>query len=344
MNKILQSDCLNILKSLNLDSLRNSSILLTGSNGLLGQYLVHLIFLANKNNKLNCKIYCASLHEPNRSIKRLLADKKIIPIKLDLSKPFTIPYKIDYIFHAACYAQPSKFINDPLSTVNLNVNATAILLELAKQNKARFIFFSSAEIYGDIPPKLLSVSETYNGNCSTIGARAIYRESKRLGETLCSVYKKEYNVKVYVVRISHVYGPGISVKDERVLGDFIRKALIEKKIKLLDEGKAIKTFGYIADVIRMIMLVMLNGKDMIYNVGGVDSISIRELAEEVGKYCHVPVIVPKKKSKLKHIGNDPVFVKLDLSKFKKEFHSFSFTPFSVGIARNIQWNREEFKI
>jgi len=344
MNRIIESDCLDVLNSLDISPFKNSSILLTGSNGLLGQYLVHLIFLANKNNKLNCKIYCASLHEPNRSIKRLLADKKIIPIKLDLSKPFTIPFKIDYIFHAACYAQPSKFINDPLSTVRLNVNATAILLELAKKNKARLIFFSSAEIYGEIPRELIPVPESYNGNCSTTSVRGIYGESKRLGETLCAAYRRNYDVQTYIARISHVYGPGISVKDERVLGDFIRKALIEKKIRLLDEGGAIKTFGYIADVIGMIMCVMLKGKDMIYNIGGVDSISIRELAEEVGRYCHVPVIVPKKKSNLKHIGNDPTFVKLDLSKFKKEFHSFSFTPFSVGIARNIEWNREEFKI
>ncbi len=344
MNKIIKDDCLNILNNVDLNPLKNSSILLTGSNGLLGQYLVHLIYLANKNNKLNCKIYCASLHGPNRNIKRLLTDKKIIPIRIDLSKPFSISHKIDYIFHAACYAQPSKFIRDPFSTVRLNVNATERLLELAKKNKARFLFFSSAEIYGEIPKKLIPVPETYNGNCSTTSVRAIYGESKRLGETICSIYRRNYNVKAYIARLSHVYGPGISIKDERVLGDFIRKALIEKKIKLLDEGKAIKTFGYVADVIRMIMLVILKGKDMIYNIGGIDSISIRELAEEVGRYCHVPVIAPKKKSKLKYIGNDPAFVKLDLSKFKKEFTSFSFTPFSVGIARNIQWNKEEFKI
>lgn len=344
MNKIIKDDCLNILKNVDLNPLKNSSILLTGSNGLLGQYLVHVIYLANKNNKLNCKIYCASLHGPNRSIKRLLTDKKIIPIQIDLSKPFTISHKINYIFHAACYAQPSKFIRDPFSTVRLNVDATERLLELAKKNKARFLFFSSGEVYGEIPKELIPVPETYNGNCPTTSVRAIYGESKRLGETICSIYRRNYNVKAYIARISHVYGPGISIKDERVLGDFIRKALVEKKIKLLDEGKAIKTFGYIADVIRMIILIILKGKDMIYNVGGIDSVSIRELAEEVGRYCHVPVIVPKKKSKLKHIGNDTTFVKLDLSKFKKEFNSFSFTPFSVGIAKNIQWNKEEFKI
>ena len=344
MNKIIKDDCLSILDNIDLSPLKNSSILLTGSNGLLGQYLVHIIYLANKNNKLNCKIYCADFYRPNRNIKRLLTDKKIIPIQIDLSKHFTISHKVNYIFHAACYAQPSKFIRDPFSTIQLNVNATERLLELAKKNKARFLFFSSAEVYGEIPKELIPVPETYNGNCSTTSARAIYGESKRLGETICSIYRRNYNVKAYIARISHVYGPGISIKDERVLGDFIRKALVEKKIKLLDEGKAIKTFGYVADVIRMIMLVILKGKDMTYNVGGIDSISIRELAEEVGRYCHVPVIAPKEKSKLKHIGNDPTFVKLDLSKFKKEFNSFSFVPFSVGIAKNIQWNKEEFKI
>lgn len=344
MNKIIKDDCLDILKEIDLKPFKNSSILLTGSNGLLGQYLVHLIYLANKIHRLNCKLYCLSLHQPNRNIKPLLSDKKIVPIQVDLSKPFLIEYKVDYIFHAACYAQPSKFIRDPLSTIRLNVDATQRLLELAKKNKARFLFFSSAEVYGEIPKELILVPETYYGNCSTTSLRAIYGESKRLGETICSIFRRDYDVKAYIARLSHVYGPGISIKDERVLGDFIRKALVEKKIKMLDQGKAIKTFGYIADIIKMLLLIISQGKEMIYNVGGIDSLSIRELAEEVGKYCQVPVIVPKKKSKLKHIGKDPTFVKLDLSKIRKEFNFSSFTPFPIGIAKTIQWNREEFKL
>ena len=94
----------------------------------------------------------------------------------------------------------------------------------------------------------------------------------------------------------------------------------------------------------MLLLVVSKGKDMVYNVSGISTVSIRELAEEVGRYCRVPVILPKKKSKLKHIRSDPSFVKLDLSKFKKEFKDFSFVPLSTGIARTIQWNKEEFQI
>ena len=344
MNKIIEQDCLNILKQIDISPFKNSSILLTGSNGLLGQYIVHLIYLANKNLDLNCKLYCISLHEPNKNINLLLDDHKIIPLQRDLSKPFSFSYKCNYIFHAAGYAQPSKFIQNPFSTIRLNVAATERLLNLAKENKAKFLFFSSAEVYGEIPKELIPVPEIYNGNCPTTSIRAIYGESKRLGETICSIYRREYNIQAYIARISHVYGPGISINDERVLGNFIRKALKEKKIELLDQGKSIKTFGYVADTIKMLMLIISKGKDMIYNVGGIDSVSIQELAEKVGKYCRVPVILPKEKSKLKHIGNDPPVVKLDLSKFKKEFGSFSFTPFSVGLTRTIEWNKEEFKI
>lgn len=342
MNKIIREDCERILELVDISPLKNSIVILTGSNGLFGSYFVNLIYLANKIKKLNCKIYCVSMHGPNKFINALLDDRRIIPLRRDLSKPFSLSYKCDFILHAACYAQPKKFIDNKIETINLNVHATNTLLNLAKKNKARFLYFSSGEVYGDIVKEMVTVQETFNGNCSTINERAAYGESKRLGETLCSIYKRDYKVKVVIARIAHTYGPGLSIFDDRALGNFINKALTQSKIVLLDEGAKIKTFGYIADMVAMLLTVMLKGKDLIYNISGVDSVSIRQLAEEVAAYCGVPVVLPKRKSNLKHIGYDTSYLKLDISKFLKEFGNIDFMPLSVGIRRTIDWNKREF--
>jgi len=343
VDKFIKEDCFGIIDELDLSPLRNSSILLTGSNGLLGTYIVHLIYWANKTIDLDCKIYCLSLNKPKAAIQELIGSN-VIPVQMDLSKPFSIDYEVDYIFHAACYGQPKKFMENKISTIKLNIDATHTLLEAAKENNAKLMFFSSGEVYGRLPGDLTSVPESYNGDCSTTGPRAVYAESKRLGETLCAVYGQDYGLKAYVARIGHTYGPGISIHDERVIGNFIKKALTESSIRMLDQGEKIKTFGYTADITKMLVTVMLNGTDLIYNISGIDTISIRELAQRIADYSKVRVIMPYGESDLEHISKDQEYVKLDTTKFIQEFGKPNFTTLNDGLIRTIDWNKSQFDL
>lgn len=341
MNSIIEEDCKNITAHSRLSQLKNKKLLITGATGFLGSYITSVISWANKHADLGCTMDCVGLGTPHGIFSDLLPDRNISYIRKDLSKPFRIKKRYDYIIHAAGYAQPAKFLKNPFKTVAINVFATRELLELARRTKARFLFFSSAEIYGEIPQKKLPVKETYNGNCSTQTPRAIYAESKRLGETLCLAYRRDFGVDAKIIRISHVYGPCLSRSDTRVLSDFIQKALHENKIQLLDEGRAVKTYGYIADVMIMIFHVLLHAPDYIYNIGGKDTLSILDLAKKIGSYCNVPVAAPAKNSTLKHIGKDPQFVKLDLTKIRSEMKGFTFTPFFRGLRNTIEWSKSE---
>lgn len=335
MNEIIEQDCREILRRVDVEKVRNKKILVTGANGFLGQYIVSLFSFVNKEIGLGCKIDAVSLNAPNKIISSLMGrDKNINYSRVDLSKPFKLE-GYDYIFHAAGYGQPAKFVDDPLSLVKINVDATASLLEASP--KAIFVFFSSAEIYGEIPPEKIPVREDFNGNCFLHTPRSVYAESKRLGEALCAAYKRKDGVNAKIVRISHVYGPGLPPHDKRVMSEFIRKASSEKSLKLLDEGKAMKTYGYIADVVSMILFVAFEGKEMVYNVGGKDSLSIFDLAKKIAKYFKIKVEAPKDSSQLSHIGKEPSIVKLDLSKIKREMKKFKFTQFSEGLTRTIEW-------
>ncbi len=342
VNAIVKADCLDILNSIDLAPFKNKKILVTGANGLLGQYLANLFFVANREKNLNCSLTCVTLHEPNIFLKRILGGK-IKFKKLNLAKPFKLPEKFDYIFHAAGYGQPAKFAKNQLATIKINVDATEKLLEIAKRSQGTLVFFSSAEIYGELPKETRAVSEEYNGSCSTTNTRSVYGESKRLGETLCAMFSREYGVKAKIVRLSHHYGPGISIHDTRVLADFMRNAFFKKEIHLLSEGKEIKTFGYVADAVKMILHVAARGQELVYNVGGIHPISIKGLAEMVGKEIGAKVFPPKK-STAPHAIHHAGFVKLDLSRILSEMKHFSFTPLKTGLKKTIAWNKEEFSL
>lgn len=342
INATIKADCIDILNSVDLVGFKNKKILITGANGLLGQYLANLFFVANQEKKLNCSLTCVTLHEPNRFLKRILGGK-IKFKKLNLAKPFKLTEKFDYIFHAAGYGQPAKFAKNQLATIKINVDATEKLLEIAKRSHATFVFFSSAEIYGELPKGTPAVSEQYTGSCSTTNTRSVYGEAKRLGETLCAMFNREYGVKAKIVRLSHHYGPGISIHDTRVLADFMRNAFFKKEIRLLSEGKEIKTFGYVADAVKMILHIASRGQELVYNVGGIYPTSIKKLAEMVGKEIGAEVALPKK-LKTQHAIHHAGFVKLDLSKILSEMKYFSFTPLKAGLKKTIEWNREEFDL
>jgi UDP-glucuronate decarboxylase len=335
---IIERDCRDILSQVSLKKLKGKKVLITGANGFLGQYVAAALSHANRKLGLRCRIHTTGLHAPRAVLASVLrADKKITHKRVDLTKSFKLG-GYDFIFHAAGYGQPSKFTSDPLSVTAINIDASRRLI--SSSPGATFVFFSSSEAYGDIPREKLPVREDFNGNCPLHRPRSVYAESKRLGESLCAYYDRTGAVRARIVRISAVYGPGLDSTDTRVMSEFIRKALTDKKITLLDGGGSVRTYGYIADVVAMILFAALHGREMVYNVGGTDKVSILDLARKIGRYCGVKVAVPAGRSRLAHIGQDPAVVRLDLGKIKREMKRSRATPFSEGLAREIEWHRE----
>ena len=326
---IIKKDCLEVLQSFDeLNTLRGKTFLITGSNGLIGNYLATLLDVANKTFNTNIKAYCISKHSPNWS------NDSFTFITQDLSKPLLFDHHVDYVVHAACYARPIKFLNNELDTIVLNVNATQILLEIAKRHGARFVFLSSSEVYGSPPPGEIPTKETYPGNSLTSNTRAAYRESKRLGEALCFIYHRNFSVEAKVARLGPIYGPGISIHDERVMGNFMKKAIVDKHIKLMDGGKGLRTYCYVTDALNMLLKIMINGKDVLYNVGGNETVSIYEIAQMIAHSCGATCEAGSGTG----MKDAPDVVKLDVSKACNEFKINKFVPFKEGLKRTIDWN------
>jgi nucleoside-diphosphate-sugar epimerase len=236
----------------------------------------------------------------------------------------------DIILHGANYGQPGKFMENKIETILLNTYTTNFLINKLNKN-GKFLFISSSEVYSGLEKE--SYNENDIGMTNALHDRACYIESKKCGEAICTSHNKDYNTDIKCIRLALGYGPGAKIGDRRVLYSFIEKALKYNKIEMLDSGDALRAYCYINDAVLMMFNILFNGKDVIYNVGGIDDISIYDLAAKIGKILSVPVISGNSTGLL----SAPKNVKLDLSKYFKEFGQINFISYETGLKNTCRW-------
>lgn len=263
----------------------------------------------------------------------------------------------DFIIHAAGYAQPARFMADPLATIRCN---TTMLMELFDRlaPKGRLLYLSTSEIYSGNGRGLHR--ETDVGTTDPAHARASYIEGKRCGEAICYAARTGGHQAV-IARVSSVYGPGVRRKDTRVMSQFIDQALDNQEIVLQDAGTARRVFLYVSDCVEMLLQILLHGEQSLYNVGGplgvgrIDhATTILSLARQIGEILKVPVRVPPVNGSVGH-GNAgakrelgrraheavgaPHQVGVDIARWQREFGDKPFVEFSDGLRRTIEWHK-----
>lgn len=122
------------------------------------------------------------------------------------------------------------------------------------------------EIYGVQPIGKMYAKEKDYGIIDPTTVRACYPESKRLAETLCAAYTAQYHVSTKVARIAHTYGPGMSLGDGRVIGDFVQNVIRREDIVMNSDGSSILGLTYLSDLVAGLFLVLLDAPGLVYNV------------------------------------------------------------------------------
>jgi UDP-glucuronate decarboxylase len=249
-------------------------ILVTGGAGFLGSHLCRK--LLELNHEVICldNFYTGS----KANIEELLLNPKFELIRHDVT--FPIYLEVDGIFNLACPASPVQYQRNPVQTLKTSVHGAINMLGLAKRTGARILQASTSEIYGD--PTLSPQNESYWGNVNPIGIRSCYDEGKRAAETLFNDYFRQYKVDIRIARIFNTYGPRMSQDDGRVVSNFINQALENKDITIYGDGKQIRSFCYVDDLIDGLCKLFFNENcNCPINLGNPAPIHIIDLAREI---------------------------------------------------------------
>lgn len=262
------------------EKLRNQTVCITGAAGFLPSYMVETMLYLNETRQFGIQVLAVGRNRAGLS-KRFAHHSQrpdLICIEQDISRPFKLVEKPDYIIHAASQASPKYYSTDPVGTLSANTIGTAALLELARTSKSKgFLYFSSSEVYGQ--PAHIPTNETDFGVIDPTNVRACYAESKRMGENMCVSWEHQYGVPVKIVRPFHTYGPRMQLDDGRVYADFVASILRNKPIVLTSDGLATRAFCYSADAVAGFWKVLLEGESgESYNIGNPEGeISMRAL-------------------------------------------------------------------
>lgn len=275
----------------------NKSFLITGAYGMLASYMVYYLIYLIEIKKLSIEVYIQG-RDSEKARKRYgeyLLKSYLHFINDDIlsDNGGEIP-KTDYIIHAAGIANPRLYSTHPVEVIEPNVIGTHRLLKSCIGRKTEgFLFFSTGDVYGRVIDAKEITEETL-GFVDPLDEHSCYGESKRLAETLCSSFFREYGIRTIIARIGHTYGPTMDIEnDPRVFANFMKSAIYGEDIVLYSDGKAKRPFCYLTDAIAGYFLLLLEGKGgEAYNVTNTDQmISIIEVARIISKIPAKPINV-----------------------------------------------------
>ncbi|CAN5178173.1 GDP-mannose 4,6-dehydratase [soil metagenome] len=248
--------------------------LVTGGAGFLGSHLCEA--LLERGQRVICldNLVVSSLENIEH-----LRDDAFTFMNHDVIDQITVAEPVDFVYHLAALASPIDYLRMPLHSLKTGSYGTHHALGLAKFKRARFLLTSTSEVYGD--PQVHPQPETYWGHVNPIGPRGVYDEAKRYAEALAMAYHRQQGVDTGIARIFNTYGPRMRPNDGRAIPTFLDQALAGKPLTVFGDGSQTRSFCYVDDLIRGLVLLAESDEHLPVNLGNPDEKPLLELAETI---------------------------------------------------------------
>jgi UDP-glucuronate decarboxylase len=307
-------------------------ILVSGGAGFLGSHLCE--HLLNDGHEVICldNFFTGS----RKNLLHIIQHENFEIVRHDVVDPIHI--EVDGIYNLACPASPVQYQKNPIQTLKTSVFGALNLLELANKTGARILQASTSEVYGD--PEISPQREDYWGRVNPIGVRSCYDEGKRAAESLFYDSQRQYKTDIRVARIFNTFGPKMALNDGRVVSNFIVQALENKPITIYGDGLQTRSFCFVDDMIRaLVLLFNSNFSRSPVNLGNPDPITMIELAQQILR-------ITNSNSELifeKLPSDDPLQREPDISRAREELDWEPLIQREEGLSKTIAYFSETLK-
>ena len=261
--------------------------LITGGCGFIGQHLIKKLLKPN---------VCIDVIDLTKKNKNLLKSKSINYFLGDVSEKKVFDrFKKKYLiaFHLAGQTSSRLSELDYTNDINTNIIGSNNFCNWAKRNKpSRVVFTSSMSVYGRVANK---IKEKDNLNPSSI-----YGMSKLYSEKIFERLNND-KIKVTILRLFNIYGPGQDLKNlnQGMFSIYLAQALKSNKINVTGSLQRYRDFVYIDDTIKAMLINPKNKKNWIMNVGTGKKTKVSEVISLIKYYL--------KNKKIKILQNKSFF-------------------------------------
>ena len=200
----------------------------------------------------------------------------------DLGLMAELVERCDVIFHLAAVVGVRRVLEDPVRTIETNINGTSAVLGLARNNGKKLVLTSTSEVYGNSPQIPFREDAALEVH-PAMKSRWSYAWSKLMDETLSLAYWSQYRLPVVILRLFNTVGPRQTGRYGMVIPRLVQQALAGEPLTVYGDGQQSRCFAYVGDVVRgMIQLAECpEAVGQIINLGNDDEVTIEELARLV---------------------------------------------------------------
>lgn len=316
-------------------SLDGKKVLLTGASGFLGQHF--LKFLPNTGAEtvaISRKSPPVRFSNEEKSAERVHWVMADLGKSGDLDKAVDSNYNIDIVIHCAALDGNADFKkNHTAEIVRVNTQLTTNVMEFSRTRGIHdVVLVSSAEIYATDATNPVREEDDF---ATKFPAHSNgYVLSKVIMEIMGLVYEKQYGMRIYVPRLTNLYGSGEMMSEERlrVIPSMVTKVLAGSDVLIWGNGKQTRSFIHVEDAVRCIVLMVRHGKTGALNIATNESVSVAELARYVFKIADIPERI----TYLETMPTGPGNRILDVGKL---YSILDFKPKEIrsGLAETIEW-------
>lgn len=282
----IQIDCENAVSANNLESLesiKNSTLIVTGGTGFLGSWISEVIIYLNETQGFNIKLYLLSRNQTKMA--RHFSTKKFVNlIEEDVLDVFELPADINYVIHAAADPDTRCHLNDPITVIDTIVRGTETILSASMRLNGlrRILHISSGLVSGvaEINQKDISENQMNSFNCNS--SSSVYAEAKRCSEAIVASYRSLYKLPLVIARPFTFLGPYQKLDKPWAINHFMRDAFNGGPIRILGNENTKRSYIYGADAAVWMLHILLRGMiGSAYNVGGDTGFTLKEIAKKV---------------------------------------------------------------
>lgn len=310
-------------------------ILVTGGAGFIGSNFVHYMMAAHPDYRivnLDKLTYAGNL-ENLRAVEK---DDRYAFVHgdicdADLVHSLLRDNKIDAIVNFAAESHVDRSILGASEFVRTNVMGTTVLLEASKDyTLTKFVHVSTDEVYGSLGPEGRFTEH------SPLHPNSPYAASKASADLLALSYQHTFGLPLAITRCSNNYGP--YQFPEKLIPLMIANAMNDKPLPVYGDGGNVRDWIHVTDHCSAIDAVLLKGgTGRVYNIGGNSERKNIDIVKMVLKALGKPeTLITFVKDRP---GHDRRYA-IDGAKIERELGWRPSIAFETGIARTIDWYRE----